>query len=106
MRLLLDESVPVRLRDHLPQHQVFTVQEMGWGGSTNGALLVLAAQRFDALITADRNLQYQQNLQSLPVAVVVICANSNTLRAFVPLIGKLELALRSLLPRSLLVVKE
>ena len=49
MRLLLDESVPVRLREHLAAHQVATVAEMGWGGSTNGALLALASQSFDAL---------------------------------------------------------
>ena len=32
MRLLLDESVPRRLRRALPNHEVKTVVEMGWGG--------------------------------------------------------------------------
>ena len=55
MRLLLDESVPRRLRDALPAHSVRTAVEMGWGGVKNGALLVLAAAEFDAFITVDRN---------------------------------------------------
>ncbi|WP_372716002.1 DUF5615 family PIN-like protein [Immundisolibacter sp.] len=71
MRLLLDESVPRRLRKHLPLHDVKTVVEMGWGGVKNGALLVLAGRGFDAFITVDKNLPYQQNLTKLPVAVVV-----------------------------------
>jgi hypothetical protein len=43
MRLLLDESVPVGLRDYLTAHQVSTVVQMGWDGTTNGKLLALAS---------------------------------------------------------------
>jgi hypothetical protein len=50
MRLLLDESVPRRLRRASPGHSVKTAVEMGWGGVKNGALLVLAAAEFDAFI--------------------------------------------------------
>jgi hypothetical protein len=49
MRLLLDESVPVRLRSALVAHEVRTVSEMGWSGTKNGALLALAATDFDGL---------------------------------------------------------
>ena len=56
MRLLLDESVPVRLRRSLPKHEVRTVVEMGWGGVQNGKLLALAATEFDAFLTVDKNL--------------------------------------------------
>jgi predicted nuclease of predicted toxin-antitoxin system len=70
MRLLLDESVPQRLRRALPNHEVKTVVEMGWGGIKNGDLLALAAPSFDAFITVDKNLPYQQNLSSLALAVV------------------------------------
>ena len=65
MRLLLDESVPARLRQALPNHEVKTVVEMGWGGIKNGNLLALAAASFDAFITVDKNLPYQQNLFDL-----------------------------------------
>jgi hypothetical protein len=66
MRLLLDESVPRRLRNALPAHTVRTAVEMGWGGIKNGALLALAAPEFDAFITVDKNLPYQQNVAALP----------------------------------------
>jgi hypothetical protein len=46
MRLLLDESVPRRLRKALPTHSVKSAVEMGWSGVKNGALLALAAAEF------------------------------------------------------------
>ena len=104
MRLLLDESVPRRLRGALPAHSVRTAVEMGWGGVKNGALLVLAAAEFDAFITVDRNLPFQQNIATLPIAVVVLIAHSNELQALLPLVPRLEEALVSLLPRTLVQI--
>ena len=98
MRLLLDESVPVRLRRSLPSHSVKTVVEMGWGGVKNGALLTLAAKEFDAFLTVDKNLPYQQNVANLPVAVIVLEAYSNELGALLPLVHTLEQVLGSLQP--------
>jgi len=98
MRLLLDESVPARLRRSLPSHSVKTVVEMGWGGVKNGALLALAAKEFDVFLTVDKNLPYQQNLVNLPVAVIVLEAYSNELAALLPLVHNLEQALGSLQP--------
>lgn len=42
MRLLLDECVPKRLKHELLGHDLKTVQEMGWAGVKNGALVTLA----------------------------------------------------------------
>ena len=67
MRLLLDESLPRRLGRYLPSHSVKTVVEMGWGGIKNGKLVALAAGQFDAFLTADKNLPYQQNPSTLPL---------------------------------------
>ena len=53
MRLLLDECVPKRLKRELLGHEVKTVQDMGWAGIKNGALLKLADGQFDALLTDD-----------------------------------------------------
>ena len=100
MRLLLDESVPRRLRGALPNHEVKTVVEMGWGGIKNGNLLALAAASFDAFITVDKNLPYQQNLSDLALAVVVLDANSNELPALLPLVPLLEQTLTTLTPRT------
>ena len=100
MRLLLDECVPARLRRALPSHVVSTVVSEGWSGIKNGQLLVLAAARFDAFITVDKNLPYQQNTASLPVTVLVLDAVSNELVALLPLIPALERELALLAPGS------
>ena len=65
MRLLLDECVPARLKRALPDHEVSTVVAQGWSGVKNGKLLRLASQGFDAFITVDKNLPYQQNQRTL-----------------------------------------
>lgn len=100
MRLLLDESVPRRFRRALPNHEVKTVVEMGWGGVKNGNLLALAAASFDAFITVDKNLPYQQNISDLALAVIVLDAHSNELPALLPLVPQLEKTLAMLTPRS------
>ena len=104
MRLLLDESVPRRLSVALPAHTVKTAVEMGWSGVKNGALLALAAEEFEAFITVDRNLPYQQNVAVLPIAIVILVAHSNELQALLPLVPRLEEALATLQPRSLVLL--
>lgn len=84
----------------MPNHEVKTVVEMGWGGIANGKLLALAASRFDAFITVDKNLPYQQDLSTLALAVVVLDASSNELPALLPLVPLLEQTLASLAPRT------
>ena len=104
MRLLLDESVPRRLRRALPAHTVKTAVEMGWSGVKNGALMALAAAEFDAFITVDRNLPHQQNVATLPIAVVVLIARSNELHLLLPLVPRLEEALATLQPGTLVEI--
>jgi predicted nuclease of predicted toxin-antitoxin system len=97
MKLLLDENLPHQLRHELPGHDCFTVAYMGWGGVENGALLALAASNgFDALLTKDANLEYEQNLTNLPIAVVVIVARSNDIEDIRPLLPELLTALQGL----------
>jgi predicted nuclease of predicted toxin-antitoxin system len=93
MRLLLDESVPSRLRRSLASHEVRTVGEMGWSGTKNGKLLALAGAAFDAFVTVDKNLSYQQNLASLPLAVVLLDSHSVELPELLRLVPALELTL-------------
>ena len=105
MKLLLNESLPKRLRTLLPSHEVSTVALQGLAGIKNGTLLRLAAEHFDAFLAADQNLGYQQNLKLLALSVVVLEAHSNKLEAYVPLVAGLEAALKSLKPFSYVVVK-
>jgi hypothetical protein len=79
MRVLLDECIDLRFARELSGHEVTTARQMGWTGFRNGQLLGLAAERFDAFITVDRNLQFQQDLQRFALAVVVLRVRSNRL---------------------------
>lgn len=96
MRLLLDECVPKRLKRELLGHEVQTVQDMGWAGIKNGALLTLADDQFDALLTVDQGIEYQQNLSGLKISVVVMLAASNDVDDLRPLLPGVEQALASL----------
>ena len=100
MRLLLDECVPARLRRALPSHQVSTVVLEGWSGIKNGKLLSLAATNFDAFITVDKNLPYQQNTATLLIAVFVLDALSNELPCLLPPVPVLELKLAAIVKGS------
>jgi hypothetical protein len=104
MRILLDESLPKELQSELAGHEVRTVQEMGWSSLRNGDLLSRGADQFDAFLTADQNLQYQQNLSTLPVSVVVLVAKTNRIQDLQPLIPQLLAALSTLAQRTLVRV--
>ena len=101
MRILLDEPVPRRLGSLLVGHEVTTVPKSGWAGIKNGKLLALAATKFDAFLTTDQNIEFQQNLAALPIAILVVVAKSNRLRDIEPLLQDILKALESLPLRSL-----
>ncbi len=77
---------------------------MGWTSLGNGALLRQAAADFDALLTADQNIEFQLNLKTLPMAVVVLVANSNRLESLEPLVPDVLRILETLQPKSLVRV--
>lgn len=73
MRVLVDESLPRRFAREFSTVQVSTVRDEGWVGLRNGVLLRAArARRFTVFVTADRSLEFQQNLASLGIAVIVM----------------------------------
>ena len=104
MRILLDESLPRRLCGKLPGHSVSTVTQRGWSGTENGELLRIAAREFDVFLTADQNLEYQQNLQALPLAVIVLIARDNTFETLQSLIPDVLDRIARIEPRTLVKV--
>jgi predicted nuclease of predicted toxin-antitoxin system len=79
MRILLDHNTPAPLRYWLLGHQVETAYERGWAELTNGELLREAENAgFDALVTTDKGIRYQQNLAGRRLALVVIGTNDWT----------------------------
>ena len=80
MRILLDENMPHRLRTLLQGHDARTTAYQGWAGLANGALLMAADEAgFDAVITADQGIRYQQNRINYRLALIVLSTNKETL---------------------------
>ena len=90
MKLLLDESIPRRLGGLFPRSfEIVTVPEMGWAGTRNGELLRKATEAgFDALVTADQGIEYQQNLSTLGLRIVVLISPRTRLQELEPLVPK------------------
>ncbi len=78
MKIILDESVPQKLRLLIERsHEVVTTWFQGWSGLKNGALLTAAEEAgFDLFVTADQELSYQQNLIDRKIALVVLSTNN------------------------------
>jgi hypothetical protein len=76
VRILFDQGVPAPLRHSLVPHIVATAYEMGWSQLSNGDLLDSAETRFDAFLTTDQNLKYQQNLSTRRIAILVLPTTS------------------------------
>jgi hypothetical protein len=71
VKLLLDNCVDIHVKALFAAHEVEHVLDRGWDALSNGKLLATAAAAgFQALVTVDKNLRYQQNLQTLPLAVI------------------------------------
>jgi len=66
---------------------VRTVQQAGWTSLNNGALLRAAAKAgFEAFVTVDQNIPFQQNLGKGTLGVIVLVARSNRFADLEPLI--------------------
>lgn len=95
IRVLFDENLPRLLRRKLPEFEIRTVQEEGWGAFKNGELLRRAEGRFDVLLTADRRMQYQQKLTAFGIGVVVIVTPRLQLQVLASALDPLRHAIRS-----------
>jgi hypothetical protein len=105
--ILLDENLPAPLKkDFSDGFLVFTVYEKGWQSKKNGALLqAIDEEGIDFLMTADRNLEYQQHLESFNLRLAILITHDNrykTLQSKVPLI---EASLLSLKKKELRVLR-
>ena len=106
MKLLLDECVPRPLRKQLKGHDVSTIERAGLKGLENGILLRSACTDFDVLVTVDKNIEYQQNPKDLPMAVLILSANSNRLEDLAPLIPKALSALNNIKSGEIITIEQ
>jgi len=97
LKILLDEGVPKVIQQRLTRFSISNVEEMGWRGITNGALLdLMAAGQFQVLITADKNLPFQQNLKKRQLSAIIIPAND--VPTVVQLLPEIDQALAIIAP--------
>lgn len=97
MRVLLDENLPHQLRPLFANSiEVITVSYRGWKGKENGELLRMAAAEFDAFVTTDRGILYEQNLEGIELGIVLLEANRNHYEALAPLISQVNTVLKTL----------
>jgi hypothetical protein len=89
------------LRWNLAGHEVSTVSSLGWQGTKNGELLRRAQKRFDALLTMDRKLEFQQNIAQFKGSILVLMAPSNRMAHLRPLVPEILRVLQSVRPGEL-----
>lgn len=106
MRVLLDGNLPRNFAALLPGHRVETVHQRRWSDLNDGPLLDAAEPEYDAFITADQNLQYQQNLTDRRIRIVVLRARRTSLPALAPLAPKVLAALAEMPSGELRVIGE
>ena len=73
MLILFDHVTPKGIARSLPGHIVTKAKDRGWDTLSNGDLLAAAESAgFDVLLTADKNMRYQQNLEGRRIALLVL----------------------------------
>jgi hypothetical protein len=106
MRILIDECIDERLRNALPGHDCQTVRYAGLAGPENGDLLAAAEKAgFDAFRTVDQGIEYQQNLTSHKLAIIVFRAKSNRLKDLLPLVPICLARTKSFEPRKVISIE-
>ncbi len=107
MRVLLDNNLDHRLARLLPGHDVVHARFLGWGELSNGDLISAGEREgFEALITGDKNLRYQQNLAGRKISVIVLNSLFVDLPGITPLAPRVLVALENLLEGSFLTIDD
>lgn len=77
MKILLDHSAPMNLARCLTGHEVWHTTQLGWGELVNGELLKAAeGDGFQLIITADKNIPQQQQLDRCKLALLELSTNN------------------------------
>ena len=105
MKVLLDECVPRKFKNHLPGHDCHTVPEAGFAGEKNGQLLLLAAAAgFQAFLSLDRGIEHEQNLKKHTIAIMLVRSRSSRLADLLPHVPNILATLDAIQPGQLLHV--
>jgi len=103
VKVILDEMLPIGLRELLPAHDVVTAAYAGLAGIPNGELISRAiAAGFGAIVTLDLGILHQQNLAAQDIGFVLI--PDNDVDRIRPYSERLEAAISEVTPGSVVHV--
>lgn len=90
-KILLDENLPRPLVKHFSGIQVISVHDIGWAEKKNGELIrSMLEEGFEYLLTADKNLRNQQNLERYPIKLVLVRTFDNRYKTLAPFTERIE----------------
>ncbi len=73
MKVLFDNGTPNPIAGSLVGHEVTFARGIGWHELENGELILAAEQAgFEVLLSTDKNIRYQQNLEGRKIALVIL----------------------------------
>ncbi len=103
MKVALDEGVPEQIAPYLVGHDVQSVSQLGIKGTKNGKLLdAFETGGFEAVISNDKRLEFDQNLSRRPFRILLL--STNHLPTLMPNVGKIAAALDTAQPGRVLRV--
>ncbi len=102
--MLLDSNLPRAFASLLPGHRTDTTHQRRWSDLDDGPLLDAAESEYDAFITMDQSLQFQQNLRGRQIRIVVIRAPRNNLPTLAPIAPAVLEVLGQMSPGQLRIV--
>ena len=106
MKCLLDHNIPILFKKHLSDFEVYTTRELGWDKFKNGILLQLMTdERFNVLITRDKNIYFQQNINQYPISILVLDATNKQITNYPTLIPKITQLLHSQLKTGITIIE-
>lgn len=78
---------------------------IGWSSKRNGELLqLMLAEKFEILLTVDQKLEFQQNVRTSGLGVVVVIVRRNRLKELRPLAPAMLKAIARVQPGELIRV--
>ena len=105
MKILLDENLHEGLAAEFAAHEAVHVNAIGWQGLKNGALFARTeAEGFEAFVTADKNMPYQQNMKARPFVLIVRYIHPNILASQSACVPLINAALADAEPGSVIVI--
>ena len=106
-KVLLDENLPVKLKYRLQDVcEIFTLNDKSWNALENGELITAMQQdRFDYLLTSDKNLQYQQNLSKYSMSLIILNVSNNNYETVLPLVDEIKKVLISDSQEKLVIIE-